>query len=145
MNADWTHDLHDSITPASMRGTRRNNRGRGVDREGRLEKVLNGSASSPALASQFNIVSNTKGSGGISIRGLAGPATVMAENFAPGTSAADIESAMTPVGGPMLKCNVSTFGPTVTAELVFESREGADNVIDQFHDQIVSLQAVPVQ
>ena len=63
----------------------------------------------------------------------------MAENFAPGTSAADIESAMTPIGGSMLKCGIVTSGSTITAELVFESREGADKVINTFHNQIVSV------
>ena len=63
---------------------------------------------------------------------------VIAENFAPGTTAADIESAMAPIGGPVLKCSVTTSASTVIAELVFESRDGADRVIEQFHDQIVS-------
>jgi hypothetical protein len=62
---------------------------------------------------------------------------VIAENFAPGTTAADIESAVTPIGGPVLKCSVTTSGSAVIAELVFESRDGADRVIEQFHDQIV--------
>jgi RNA recognition motif. (a.k.a. RRM, RBD, or RNP domain) len=62
---------------------------------------------------------------------------VIAENFAPGTTAADIESAMAPIGGPMLSCNVTTSASTVFAELVFETRDGADKVIEHFHDQIV--------
>jgi hypothetical protein len=109
-----------------------------MGRADRLNKALNSSASSPALSNQFNVVNTTKQSNGILIRGLAGPSVVMAENFAPGTSAPDIESAMTPIGGPMLKCSIVTSGSTVTAELVFESREGADNVITTFHNQIVS-------
>lgn len=89
------------------------------------------------MSTQFNVVNTTKQANGISIRGIAGPSVVMAENFAPGTSAPDIESAMTPIGGPMLKCSIVTSGSTVNAELVFESREGADNVITTFHNQIV--------
>jgi hypothetical protein len=82
-------------------------------------------------------VNKTQPSNGISIRGIAGPAVVIAENFAPGTTAADIESAMAPIGGPVLKCSITTSGSTVIAELVFDSRDGADRVIEQFHDQIV--------
>jgi hypothetical protein len=108
-----------------------------AEREVRLYKAINGSAEAPTLSNQFNIVNNTKPSTGISIRGIAGPAVVIAENFATGTTAADIESAMTPIGGPILKCGVITSGSTVVAELVFETRDGADKVIEHFHDQIV--------
>lgn len=72
----------------------------------------------------------------MSIRGLAGPYTVIAENFAPGTTAADIQSAMTPVGGSILKCVMTASNP-VTAEITFENKEGAENVIAQFHGQTV--------
>jgi hypothetical protein len=139
VNADWTHDLHDS-TSAGIGGGQLNNRaskGGNAEREVRLYKAINGSAAAPALSNQFNIVNKAKPSTGISIRGIAGPAVVIAENFAPGTTAADIESAMAPIGGPVLKCSVTTSASTVVAELVFESRDGADRVIEQFHDQIV--------
>ncbi|KAK4043276.1 hypothetical protein C8A01DRAFT_13178 [Parachaetomium inaequale] len=72
---------------------------------------------------------------GITIRGLAGPFVVMAQNFAPGTTAADIESAMTPVGGIVTSCRVVKQHPLVIAEIVFESKEGADNVIATFNNQ----------
>ncbi|KAL2155838.1 hypothetical protein VTH82DRAFT_580 [Thermothelomyces myriococcoides] len=73
---------------------------------------------------------------GITIRGLAGPFVVMAQNFAPGTTAADIESAMTPVGGIITSCRIVKQHPIVIAEIVFESKEGADNVIATFNNQI---------
>ncbi|EAQ88952.1 hypothetical protein CHGG_05571 [Chaetomium globosum CBS 148.51] len=72
---------------------------------------------------------------GITIRGLAGPFVVMAQNFAPGTTAADIESAVTPVGGIVTSCRVVKQHPLVIAEIVFESKEGADNVIATFNNQ----------
>ncbi|KAK0716497.1 hypothetical protein B0T21DRAFT_386796 [Apiosordaria backusii] len=72
---------------------------------------------------------------GISIRGLAGPYVVMAQNFAPGTTAADIESAMTPVGGIITSCRVLKQSPIVIAEVIFESKDGADNVIAIFDKQ----------
>lgn len=75
---------------------------------------------------------------GLSIRGLAGPYAVMAQNFAPGTTAADIESAMTPVGGEMLSCVILKTSPIIIAEMVFTSKEGADDVISTFNNQTVS-------
>lgn len=80
---------------------------------------------------------------GITIRGLAGPFVVMAQNFAPGTTAADIESAMAPVGGLITSCRLVKQHPIVTAELVFESKEGADNVIATFNNQTVSQPPAP--
>ena len=74
---------------------------------------------------------------GMSIRGLAGPFVVMAQNFAPGTTAADIESAMTPIGGIVTSCRVLKQHPIVIAEIIFESKEGADNVIATFNNQTV--------
>lgn len=106
-------------------------------RDGRLNAVLNGSSSSPALNNQFNIITS-KPTKGISIRGLAGPYTIVAQNFAPGTTAADIESAMVPIGGTVVSCRLISARPTVIAEIVFESKEGADNVIDTFNNQTVS-------
>ena len=75
---------------------------------------------------------------GISIKGLAGPYIVIAKNFAQGTTADDIESAMTPVGGVCLSCRIVTERPKVIAELTFESKEGADNVVSTFNNQNVS-------
>lgn len=72
------------------------------------------------------------------IRGLAGPYVVIASNFAPGTTSADIESAMIPVGGKMLSCKILAASPTVIAEMVFTDKAGADNVISTFNNQKVS-------
>jgi hypothetical protein len=78
---------------------------------------------------------------GFSIRGLAGPFVVMAQNFAPGTTAADIESAVTPVGGLVSSCRLVKTHPLIIAEIVFESREGAERVIETFNNQTVSLRS----
>ncbi len=59
----------------------------------------------------------------------------MAQNFAPGTTAADIESAVTPVGGLVSSCRILKTTPIVIAELVFESRDGAERVIETFNNQ----------
>lgn len=74
---------------------------------------------------------------GLSIRGLAGPFVVMAQNFAPGTTAADIESAVTPVGGLVISCRLVKTHPIIIAEIVFESREGGERVIETFNNQTV--------
>lgn len=76
---------------------------------------------------------------GLSIRGIAAavnePLVIMAQNFAPGTTAADIESAMTPVGGLVSSCRILKTTPIVIAEIMFESREGAERVIQTFNNQ----------
>ena len=74
---------------------------------------------------------------GISIRGLAGPYVVVGSNFAPGTTSADIESAMTPIGGEMTSCRIITSSPTVIAEMVFTDKDGAENVIATFNNEKV--------
>jgi len=77
---------------------------------------------------------------GISIRGLAGPYVVVGSNFAPGTTAADIESAMTPIGGEITSCRVITSSPTVIAEMVFIDKSGAENVIATFNNEKVRIE-----
>ncbi|GAM88011.1 hypothetical protein ANO11243_060400 [Dothideomycetidae sp. 11243] len=71
----------------------------------------------------------------ISIRGAAGPYTVVAQNFAPGTTAADIESVMQPVGGELYSCKLVASKPTVIAELMFMEKHGADAVIETFNNK----------
>lgn len=68
---------------------------------------------------------------------------IRAQNFAPGTTAADIESAVTPVGGIVQRCRLLKTSPIVVAEIVLESKEGADNVIATFDKQTVSLMLLP--
>lgn len=58
-------------------------------------------------------------------------------NFAPGTTAADIESAMEPIGGELQSCRIVTSTPTVIAEMVFTEKAGAENVIATFNNQKV--------
>ena len=73
----------------------------------------------------------------ISIRGAAGPYCIVASNFAPGTTSADIESVMAPIGGEMLACKLISSHPTVIAEMIFTERSGADNVIAMFNNKKV--------
>lgn len=142
VNAEWTHDLHSLNNPTASRLSQLSHhvsKQSRANRNERLHNALNGSPSSPALTSQFNIVGTKKPSTQISIRGLAGPYVVMAKNFVPGTTVADIESAVTPVGGVTLSCRIITERPSVIAEIIFESKEGADNVVETFNNQNVSF------
>lgn len=71
----------------------------------------------------------------INIRGAAGPYCVVGTNFAPGTTTADIQSVMVPVGGEMLSCKLISTQPTVTVEMVFFDRAGAENIIAAFNNK----------
>lgn len=78
---------------------------------------------------------------GITIRGLAGPFVVIAQNLAPGTTAGDLESAMMPVGGLVSKCRIIKTHPIVIAEVEFQTKEGADRVIERFNNQLVKYES----
>ena len=73
----------------------------------------------------------------ITIRGAAGPYVVIGSNFAPGTTAADIESAMVPSGGELQSCKIITASPTVMAEMVFTEKRNAEAVIETFNNKKV--------
>lgn len=155
INGDWTHDLHstqDNRRPRAQQpapnslaarvhlpGTAppRANTNTHNTRSNRTNKLANAfsrTASTPTNAQQMNIVDAQQGRG-FTIKGLAGPFAVLAQNFAPGTTAADIESALTPVGGLVTSCRLVKTHPIVIAEIVFESKEGADRVIERFDQQ----------
>ncbi|PNS20762.1 hypothetical protein CAC42_2693 [Sphaceloma murrayae] len=86
-------------------------------------------------AKQANGTSGASGNGEINIRGAAGPYTVIAQNFATGTTAADIESVMKNEGGPLLSCRLAASNPTVIAEMVFAERKSADKIIAKFNNK----------
>lgn len=91
---------------------------------------------------QVNVVATSSSSSsaapkGLTIRGLAGPFAVLGQNFAPGTTPADVESAMTPVGGEMVSCRVVKSQPLLIMEMVFASREGGERVIETFNNKTV--------
>ncbi|KAJ6444653.1 LOW QUALITY PROTEIN: pentatricopeptide repeat protein [Purpureocillium lavendulum] len=143
VNGEWTHDLHDSVNarPGSL-ASRISQPGAAPSKKApavQQRKSKLSSALDRTDVNQLNVVNNgsaTAGGGmGISIRGLAGPFAVMGQNFAPGTTAADIESAMTPIGGDMVSCTIVKTRPFVLADMVFSSREGGQRVIDTFNDK----------
>ncbi|MCJ1472739.1 hypothetical protein MMC13_001388 [Lambiella insularis] len=77
------------------------------------------------------------GGRGMTIRGLAGPYVVIASNFAPGTTSADIQSAMVSSECDMQSCKIITSSPTVMAEMVFLDKGVAEKVIATFNNQKV--------
>lgn len=158
INGDWTHDLHgtrDSRRPrakqpapnslaarvhapgTTLPTTRPGAHNTRSNRAGKLANAFTRTAASSTNSRQMNIVDSHQGAG-FTIKGLAGPFAVLAQNFAPGTTAADIESALTPVGGLISSCRLVKTHPIVIAEIVFESKEGADRVIERFDQQTVS-------
>ncbi|MCJ1370946.1 hypothetical protein MMC20_002160 [Loxospora ochrophaea] len=130
VEAAWGHDLHHVNNPQASRISR-------LSREiTKTNRLFDAAINPEPLKKDLNGSSNVKSLGnGISIRGLAGPYVVVGSNFAPGTTSADIESAMTPVGGEMESCRVITSSPTVIAEIVFADKAGAENVIATFNNQ----------
>ncbi|KAL2680776.1 hypothetical protein Neosp_008379 [[Neocosmospora] mangrovei] len=152
VNGEWTHDLHHSINgddrgSLSSRITAPGAAGKRAGRRAtRLSAALDRMDTSTDAPQQVNII-KPKGAAsgassspmGMTIRGLAGPFTVMAQNFAPGTTAADIESAMTPVGGEMVSCRIVKTKPIMIVEMAFTSREGGERVIETFNDKTVGL------
>lgn len=76
---------------------------------------------------------------GLSIRGLAGPYVVIGQNFAPGTTAADIESAVSAEVRGMQSCRIMSSSPTVMAEMVFAEKHNAEHVISIFNNKKVHI------
>ena len=123
----------------------RNLNGNGPANAARNNRIFKGLQNASVLNGanpQANILGQQRAS--MSIRGMAhaGPFVVIASNFAQGTTAADIEAAMTPIGGQVTSCHVIAANPTVIAELVFPEREGAENVIATFNNSRVGQCAV---
>jgi hypothetical protein len=134
----WQHDLHKVNNPhgpaAKARALNRTVSASVVDRSSRTYDKFES-----VLTRNTNIKPHSNDAPGFSIRGVAtgGPYTVIASNFAPGTTAADIEAVMTPVGGETLGCRLISAAPTVMVELQFATKDGADNVIATFNNQKV--------
>ncbi|MCJ1243278.1 hypothetical protein MMC30_000475 [Trapelia coarctata] len=125
---EWLHDLHEDNSSRLTQA---------AHEPKSLRVPANNNHSIAAIQRRSPITQPTSrlGGNGMTIRGLAGPYVVIASNFAPGTTGADIESAMIPIGGEMLSCKILTASPTVIAEMVFTEKVGAENVISTFNNQ----------
>ncbi|RDA87485.1 hypothetical protein CP532_1647 [Ophiocordyceps camponoti-leonardi (nom. inval.)] len=138
VDSEWTHDLHDSVNHQRQQNSspRSTNRRKGAaQRQSQLASAMDRMDVDQVNVHHANASPRVSGNKDISIRGLAGPSCVIAQNFAPGTTAADIESAMKPIGGEMISCSIIKASPPLTAEMMFRSREGAERVVETFHDK----------
>ncbi|EMD60840.1 hypothetical protein GGP41_009793 [Bipolaris sorokiniana] len=134
IDGKWQHDLHKLNNPRGAANTRNH-----LARTSSASQVERNTRTFDKFASSLNRSAGARNNdgAGISIRGVAngGPCTVIASNFAPGTTAADIEAVMSPIGGETLGCKLLSASPTVMVELQFATREGAENVIATFNNQ----------
>ncbi|KAJ5105539.1 hypothetical protein NUU61_002886 [Penicillium alfredii] len=113
--------------PATAPSTRPRNKN--TNKRPHAERLLS------ALSSNSDQATVRGSGGGLSIKGASGPFIVVGSNFASGTTAADIQSALEPVSGPMIGCRVVSHHPTVTAEFEFADKWTAENVVANFHNQ----------
>lgn len=136
IDGKWQHDLHKVNNPNGPPA-----RAAKLGRTASASQIDRNSRTYDKFASVLNKNANGRSDSapGFSIRGVAstGPFAVIASNFAPGTTASDIEAVMAPHGGECLGCKMLTASPTVMVELSFTSREGAENVIATFNNQKV--------
>ncbi|KAH7001847.1 hypothetical protein EDB80DRAFT_719300 [Ilyonectria destructans] len=152
VNGEWTHDLHHAVNNNSnkTRGGSLSSRitapgsKKANQRASRLSAAVDRMDTSSDAPQQVNIIKKPGNPMGLTIRGLAGPYTIMAQNFAPGTTAADIESAMTPVGGEMVSCKIIKTNPIIIVEMAFASREGGERVIETFNDKTADGRLIKV-
>jgi hypothetical protein len=76
----------------------------------------------------------------INIRGRGDRITVIAQNFALGTTISDIESVMAPDPTQgLISRRLISATPTVIAELIFGGRDAAEAVIARFNNKLVRL------
>lgn len=66
---------------------------------------------------------------------------ITASNFAPGTTAKDIERALqgSGHGASLRSCRITAASPTVMADLAYSNAADADKVINDFNQQPVSI------
>jgi hypothetical protein len=136
IDGKWQHDLHKVNNPNGPPA-----KAARIGRTASASQIDRNSRTYDKFASVLNKNANGRGDSapGFSIKGVAstGPFTVIASNFAPGTTASDIEAVLAPHGGETLGCRLLTAAPTVMVELQFATREGAENVIATFNNQKV--------
>lgn len=134
IDGKWQHDLHKLNNPNGPAA-----KGRGISRPASAQQLDRNTRTYDKFASALN--RTTTEAPGFNIRGVAngGPYTVIASNFAPGTTAADIEAVMSPHAGETLGCRLISAAPTVMVELQCATKEGADNVIATFNNKKVRL------
>ncbi|KAI5794328.1 hypothetical protein DFH27DRAFT_129988 [Peziza echinospora] len=157
LNGRWAHDLHHKNNPLASRVTKNAPKNTPLPSsitpsvaaslsQNRLFTALHGVISStPPPPSNTFRGGNNGGAGeglrirgaasGFSIKGTAGPFVVRASNFAPGTTAEDVKTAMLSLG-KIVSCIILSANPTVMAEIVFEKKDAAERCIAQYNNQL---------
>lgn len=111
-----------------------------LDRRNRaLEDAVAPIFPSSGLRNQINLRGSQPNGSGFSIRGKA-TFTVVAQNFAPGTTAADIEAVFEPIASD-IQCKIVTARPTVICEAVTREKEGAEKIVQTFNNKMVGFTA----
>lgn len=132
----WQHDLHEVSNPQGP-PTKKPYRAASASQIDRNTRTFNKFRS----VLQDNVA--VSDSSGFNIKGVAtgGPFTVIASNFAIGTTAADIEAVMVPIAtereGSVLSCRLISAKPTVMVELTVDKRDAAQNIVDMFNNKKV--------
>ncbi|KAF2872226.1 hypothetical protein BDV95DRAFT_492508 [Massariosphaeria phaeospora] len=145
IDGKWQHDLHKLNNPNGPPNKRLNRTASAsqIDRNDRTYSKFRSAIHDNARNNARNTLRNNAldddalDAPGFSIKGVAtgGPYTVIATNFAPGTTSADIEAVMVPHAGEVQSCRLLTSTPTVMVELVLGTKEGADNIIATFNNK----------
>jgi len=91
------------------------------------------------IAQSRSAISGNSRNNNLSIKGASGPFIVVGSNFAPGTTAADIQSALEPATGPMLSCRIIASSPSVMAEFAYADKSAAELVVANYHNQRVRI------
>jgi hypothetical protein len=139
IDGKWQHDLHTLNNPKASQ-SKRLNRIASASQIDRNTRTFNKFRS----VLQDNVPA-VEPSSGFNIRGVAtgGPSTVIASNFAIGTTAADIEAVMAPIAaerdGQILSCRVISSKPTVMVEIALDRRDAAQNIVDMFNGKKVCV------
>lgn len=135
----WQHDLHTLNNPKGPQ-PKKLNRTASASQIDRNTRTFNKFRS----VLQDN-VPVAESSAGFNIKGVAtgGPTTVIASNFAIGTTAADIEAVMMPIAaereGQILSCRLISSKPTVMVEINVDRRDAAQSIVDMFNGKKVCV------
>ncbi|KAF2425238.1 hypothetical protein EJ08DRAFT_663716 [Tothia fuscella] len=104
-----------------------------------LNSFVNGGSGSQQARDQFNVVQPRRANGSeINIRGAASTTyTVIAQNFALGTTANDIEAVLCPDADAagLLGCRLIASNPTVIAEVRLTNGDLAQSIVDMYNNQ----------
>lgn len=114
-------------------------------RNSALSSIVNGNGNAPHnLRNQVNVIPRQNNGGGLSIRGMAAnnTFTVVAQNFALGTTAADIQEALCPdeFEAGLVRCRLVASNPTVIAEVVLTNEDKAHEIIETYNNRKVRTQ-----